>query len=67
MILQFLFIAKGSVGEVKTQLYVVLDSGLMNNEQFDFLYEKLDRISQLLGGLIRYLKRTQVTGKKYKK
>ncbi|OGP70693.1 MAG: four helix bundle protein, partial [Deltaproteobacteria bacterium RBG_13_58_19] len=34
---QFLAVAKGSVGEVKAQLYVALDSHLMPLEQFNSL------------------------------
>ena len=52
---RFLSIAKGSAGEVKSQLYVALDAGLIGQSSFEQLYEKADAVSQLVGGLMRYL------------
>ena len=52
---RFLSIAKGSAGEVKSQLYVALDTGLVGQSSFEELYEKADAVSQLIGGLMRYL------------
>lgn len=36
---QFLALAKGSVGEVRSQLYVALDLGFVSELQFGALYE----------------------------
>ena|SRR5208282_4613966 len=36
--LQFLSNAKGSAGEVRSQLYVALDAGFINQKKFDDLY-----------------------------
>ena len=52
---QFLFIAKGSVAEVQSQLYVALDQSYINEEKFDELYSKSDEVARLLSGFIRYL------------
>jgi four helix bundle protein len=52
---QFLFIAKGSVAEVQSQLYVALDQGYINEEKFDELYTKSDEVARLISGFIRYL------------
>jgi len=52
---QFLFIAKGSVAEVQSQLYVALDQGYINKEKFDELYSKSDEVARLISGFIRYL------------
>ena len=52
---QFLFIAKGSVAEVQSQLYVALDQGYINEEKFDGLYTKSDDVARLISGFIRYL------------
>jgi four helix bundle protein len=52
---QFLFIAKGSVAEVQSQLYVALDQGYINEEKFDGLYSKSDEVARLISGFIRYL------------
>jgi four helix bundle protein len=52
---RFLAIAKGSAGEVKAQLYVALDAGLINQAQFDSLYQRAAQAGNLIGGFIRYL------------
>ena len=54
--IQFLFIAKGSVAEVQAQLYVALDAGYLNQEHFRQLYDLAGDTGRLLGGFIRYLK-----------
>ena len=53
--IQFLFIAKGSVAEVQSQLYVALDQSYINEEKFDELYSKSDEVARLISGFIRYL------------
>lgn len=52
---QFLFIAKGSVAEVQSQLYVALDQGYINQEKFNELHSKSDEVARLISGFIRYL------------
>ncbi len=52
---QFLFIAKGSAGEVQSQLYIALDQGYISQEKFDELYSKSDEAARLLSGFIQYL------------
>jgi len=52
---QFLFIAKGSIGEVQSQLYVALDQGYINQEKFNELYSKSDEVARLISGFIQYL------------
>jgi four helix bundle protein len=63
---QFLAVAKGSVGEVKAQLYVALDSGLMPLEQFNSLMALANETSRLLAGFLRYLKSSDQKGSKFK-
>ena len=53
--IQFLFIAKGSVAEAQSQLYVALDQSYINEEKFDELYSKSDEVARLISGFIRYL------------
>jgi len=53
---QFLFIAKGSVSEVQSQLYTASDVGYLPEEQFSTLYAAADEVARLLSGFIRYLK-----------
>jgi four helix bundle protein len=52
---QFLFIAKGSVAEVQSQLYVALDQSYINQEKFDEFYAKSDDVARLISGFITYL------------
>jgi four helix bundle protein len=47
----FLSMAKGSCAEVRSQLYVALDVGYITQSQFDDLYEKVNEVGRLVGGL----------------
>jgi four helix bundle protein len=64
--LNFLSIAKGSRGEVKSQLYVALDQNFICQEEFAQITDRLDRIGRLLGGLMNYLRQSELKGKKFK-
>src|SRR5579872_376198 len=48
---QFLSIAKGSCGEVRSQLYVALDIGYIPQQSFDSLISKTEELSKIIGGL----------------
>lgn len=63
---QFLFMAKGSCGEVRAQLYLALDCAYITREQFSELVANAMEVSRMISGLINYLKNSQLTGKKYK-
>jgi four helix bundle protein len=62
---QFLAMAKGSVGEVKALLYVVLDAGLTSSQQVHRLMALSDEVSRLLAGFLRYLKASDKKGSKF--
>ena len=64
--IQFLAIAKGSAGEVKSQLYVAIDQSYINQETFDQLLAQAAKTGRLLGGLMNYLRNSGVKGTKYK-
>ncbi|MCO6147604.1 four helix bundle protein [Flavobacterium sp. NRK1] len=51
----FLFIAKGSAGEMRSQLYLALDLNYITQEAFDDLLLEISEISRLLSGFIKYL------------
>lgn len=52
----FLKYAKGSSAEVKSQLYVALDAGFLNEPEFADLYDSADSTSRLISGLAKYLR-----------
>jgi four helix bundle protein len=64
--LQFLYIAKGSCGEFRSQLYRALDRNYFNKEEFDELYGMAKEIIIMLQKLIDYLQHTDIKGIKYK-
>lgn len=63
---QFLSNAKGSTGEVQSQLYVALDAGFIGQEEFEQLYEQCAETGRLIGGFMKYLAQTELRGQKYR-
>jgi four helix bundle protein len=63
---QFLVIAKGSSGEVKSQLYAALDAGFLKMEEFETLYSLTSETSRLLTGFMRYLSSSTYNGNKFR-
>ena len=59
--IQFLVIARGSVSEVKSQLYAALDIGYIDRAEFDVITGKCHKLTSLLNGFIRYLKNASRT------
>jgi len=53
---KFLFIAKGSAGEVRSMLYIALKLNYIDKKQFDDLFNKCLEISRLISALIKTLK-----------
>lgn len=53
---RFLFIAKGSCGEVRSMVYLALDLGYINKEKAESLQNISLEISRMLSGLINSLK-----------
>ena len=52
---RFLYIAKGSSGEVRSMLYLALEIGYISEDKFDSLSEQTIKISKMLSGLIKSL------------
>jgi four helix bundle protein len=63
--LQFLAIAKGSCGEVRSQLYVALDQGFIDQITFDEIARTLMETSRMISGLMKYLRQSEARGRKY--
>jgi four helix bundle protein len=52
---RFLYIAKGSAGEVRSQLFVALDLGYVTSDEFDDLRARSEEVAKALSGFITYL------------
>ncbi len=62
----FLSIAKGSSGEVRSQLYVALDQNYISETEFNSIYNKATQNSRVISGLMKYLNQTEIKGIKFK-
>ena len=55
--IRFLYIAKGSAGELRTQLYIAKEVGYVKDSEYQELNERLGKISGMVGNLIKTIKR----------
>ena len=63
--MQFLYVAKASCGEVRSQLYVSLDQSYVTSKDCDDVSRSFRRLSIMISNLIDYLKRSGLKGSKY--
>jgi four helix bundle protein len=63
--LQALTVAKGSCGELKSQLCIAADLNYLGQEEFRQLSHSCSELSRMLAGLIKHLKRSQFKGWKF--
>jgi four helix bundle protein len=59
---QFLVIAKASCAEVRSQLYVALDIGHINEADFNRLRDLTEEVSKIIGGLRAAIQRKRDGG-----
>jgi four helix bundle protein len=62
----FLATAKGSAGEVRSQLYVALDQEYITSAVFESINISVTEISKMIAGLMNYLKRSGLKGTRFK-
>lgn len=56
--IRFLYIAKASAGEVRSQLYLAFDLKYIDDKEFNELKLKINEVSKLISGLLKYLQST---------
>ena len=64
--LNSLSIAKGEVGELKSQFYRCLDNKYITQKIFDDLYSLADELTKMITSFINYLNKTKIKGQKFK-
>ena len=64
--LNFLYIAKGSCGEVRSQLIRANDVGYLTPEEYEELYTESRKLSAGIMNFIREIKSSEMSGAKYK-
>lgn len=62
---QYLYVAKASCGEVRSQLYVALDQEYVDQRKTNDLLAVMQRLSVMIKHLIDHLRRSGMRGPKY--
>jgi len=65
--IQFLYIAKGSCGETRSQSYRAHDFSYIDEQTLNNIIEKTKVLSSEISGFIKYLKNSGMKGEKYLK
>ena len=62
--IQFLYIAKGSCGEVRAQLAIAQDQNYLRQNEYQRLYDLCKQISGMISNFITHLQKTDYQGEK---
>jgi four helix bundle protein len=65
--LHFLSIALGSAEELKSQIYRTQDRSHLSLEKTQELFQMIEELKKKLKNMMRYLRKTEFAGPKYKK
>ena len=57
--LVFLYVSRGSLFELETQLYIALDQQFINEEIFNKISDEIQTSKKLLNGFINYFKKLE--------
>jgi four helix bundle protein len=63
--IQFLYVAKGSCGEVRSQSHRAYDSNYLPEVRYKDMIERTENLSGEIAGFISYLKKSGYKGDKY--
>jgi four helix bundle protein len=64
--INFLGVAKGSCGEVKSQLYRALDQNFITHSEFNEVYIQYEKLSAGIAAFMNYLNKTNIKGQKFR-
>lgn len=64
-LIQFLYIAKGSCGEVRSQLTIAKELGYIDVDTYAKNYSLCMETSRQINGLIEYIKNSKIQGQKF--
>ncbi len=64
--IQFLYITKGSLGELRCQIYLAYDNKFIEENDFPVLIDKCVFLSVQVGKFIKYLRNSELTKLRYK-
>ncbi|MHC4221560.1 MAG: four helix bundle protein [Planctomycetota bacterium] len=64
--IQFLYIARGSCGELRSHLTIAKEVGSLNDNSFKTLYDSCVNVSKQINGFLEYLKTSNFKGQKFK-